>query len=89
MQHTLQCTAPEQFAERVNAGTKNFVSPDRAVRVCLERANVLHVRQSPPGSWHRKPSDMTVVENRNGKELPVATANAVMLESSGFWMAQT
>jgi len=73
------------FAEYTNASGGNSVSCERALRFHSEPGKTYHVRYTPPRPWHRVSCDMTIIETRDGNELPVPTARDALLENKGFW----
>lgn len=75
------------FAEFTNASGGNSVSCERALRFHSEAGRTYHVRYTPPKQqmFHAVACDMTIVEIRDGAELPVPSAHDALLENKGFW----
>ena len=73
------------FVEYTNASGGNSISCERALRFHSEPGKTYRVSYTRPHPWDRVSCDMTIVETRDGNELPVPSAHAALLEDKGFW----
>lgn len=75
------------FAEFTNASGGNSFSCERGLRFHSEAGKTYHLRYVPPQQhfMHPVPCDMSIVETRDGNELPVPSAHHAILDNKGFW----
>ena len=72
------------FAEYTNASGGNSISCERALRFHSEPAKSYHVHYVLPRPWHIVSCGMTIVETRDGTDVPVPSAHDALLGNRGF-----
>ena len=73
------------YAESSENDGGNMYSCGRAVRFQSVEGGHYVLHFTPHGSVHRAICEMSLLETKDGKDIPVASAHVAVMERAGFW----